>query len=178
MKLKFLTSLFAFALLFTSCSTDSIVDKIKEEIETLESINSYTDVSFSLKDDSERFFAASTGDLYKESNITATNVSLIDLVGVSNTAFIAFASPSRVSTLANGKVTKIQHTNVSLDVASFDDLNVATLSILNVNDDEDSLPIDSKDKIILFENAEGKKGAIKIKAINADRLLVDIKVMK
>lgn len=178
MKLKFLISLLTLTVLFISCSSDSIVDKIKDEIDNVKAIYSYTDVSFSLKDDSNRFFASSTGNLYKESEITATNVSLIDLVGESNTAFIAFSSPSSVTTLANGSVTKIQHTNVSLDAASFDELNAVTLSLLNVNDDNESLSIDSKDKIILFENTEGKKGAIKIKAINADRLLVDIKVMK
>jgi hypothetical protein len=32
--------------------------------------------------------------------------------------------------------------------------------------------------IILFETESGRKGAIKTKAVNADRLLVDIKVQK
>ncbi|MEW7280864.1 hypothetical protein ABW636_19915 [Aquimarina sp. 2201CG1-2-11] len=178
MKLKFLICFFALAMYVTSCSKDDDSNSTNTT-ETEELISVFSDVEFSL-DDSARFYATSTGRMYGASAIDSETSKIIDLVGDSNQAFIAFSSPSAVNEIANGTVTKIQHTNVSMTVAEFDAIKDSkALAAIKVTNDNDSVGLsDYKNNIILFENADGKKGAIKLKAINATRLLVDIKVVK
>ncbi len=179
MKAKFLSSLFLFSVLFISCSSDddSPADGNGGE-ESQDSISTFTSVDFSF-DNSARFFATSTGKMYSESEINDETAKIIDVVGDSDQAFIAFVSPSvEGGTIPSGTVTKFQYQDVTLTAEDFeamtDDSKLKNLTVTNQNE---SLPTSSKG-IILFENAAGKKGAIKINAINASRLQVDIKVMK
>ena len=179
MKTKLLSSFFMFSLLFISCSSDDSDnnDGGMEEVE--ETLLYYSDISFSF-DNSARFFATSTGEMYGESGLGTTALEEIDIVGDSNQAFIAFISPSDDSaTSQGGKTTKYQYQNVTLTAAQFDAMtDDSLLKDLTVTDESESLPIDSQGAIVIFENAAGKKGAIKIGSINATRLLVDIKVQK
>ncbi|WP_103865197.1 hypothetical protein [Aquimarina sp. I32.4] len=180
MKIKFLSTVFLFTVLFTSCSKDDDAGTPDTGGETETTILSYANVEFTF-DDSARFFATSTGTMYGAFKIDADAAKIIDLAGDSGTDFIAFISPSAEgATIPNGTKTKIQHTGVSMTVAQFDEIkDDSVLKKLTVVDDNDSVAISShKEKIILFENATGKKGAIKMTAINSERLKVDIKVMK
>jgi hypothetical protein len=181
MKAKFLSGLFLFSVLFISCSKDddSSTPADDGDDQNTETISTFTDIVFSL-DDSSKYFSTSEGKMYSKSEITAESTKVIDLVGDSNQTFIAFSSPSKTSEISGGTVTKIQHLDTKLTVTNFDDIkDDSTLKNLSVTDDNDSVGITGyKEKIIIFENAAGKKGVIKLKAINADRVLVDIKVMK
>ncbi|WP_378184680.1 hypothetical protein ACE939_08095 [Aquimarina sp. W85] len=177
MKIKLLSSVFIFSLFFISCSSDDDGGEQEKE-EAVVTLKSTADISFSL-DDSNRFYASSTNEMYGEGNIDADAVKVIDIVGDSNTAFIAFSSPSETEDfITNGSVTKIQTQNVSMTVAEFDAMeDDTTLKALTVVGDNEAIGLEGyKDRIVIFENAAGKKGAIKLKAINATRLLVDIKV--
>ena len=179
MKIKLLSSVLIMSLLFVSCSSD---DDSGEPTggETEATIVSSSDVEFSL-DDSNRFYASSTETMYGEGKIDAAAVKVIDLVGDSNQAFIAFSSPSDMDNyITNGSITKIQHTGVSMTAAEFDamedDTTLKTLTV--VNDNESISPNGYEGKIVLFQNAEGKIGAIKLRSFNANRVLVAIKVQK
>ncbi|MFL1896657.1 beta-barrel fold lipoprotein [Aquimarina sp. 2-A2] len=179
MKIKLLSSVLIMSLLFVSCSSD---DDSGEPTggEAEATIVSSGDVEFSF-DDSARFYASSTNKMYSEGEIDADAVKVIDIVGDSDQVLIAFISPSGESTsVPSGTVTKFQHTNVSMTAAEFDAMEDDTkLKTLTVVDDNESIsPNDYEGKIVLFENAAGKKGAIKLKNLNRTRLLVDIKVQK
>ena len=181
MKSKLFIYLFVLAIGIISCSKDddSNSDNMDSETNTEETISTFSDVEFSL-DDAARFYATSTGKMYGVSGIDSETSKTIDLVGDSNQAFIAFSSPSKADEISSGTVTKIQHTNVSMTVTEFDDIKDSKAFMdITVTDDNDSVGLsDYKDNIILFENEAGKKGAIKLKAIKATRVLVDIKVVK
>jgi len=176
---KFLTYFLFVAVLFTSCSKDDEASNDMGDAPVEATILTHTDVEFSL-DDSARYFASSTGKLYLETELNTEAAAIIDVVGDSNQAFIAFSSPSSTSQIPDGTITKVQHVDVSITTEQFDAIeDDSLLSTISVIDDNESVGISGyQDKIIVFENAAGKKGAIKLKAINATRLLVDIKVIK
>ena len=52
------------------------------------------------------------------------------------------------------------------------------LSELTIADTDESFGNSSIPGTVLFEISTGKKGVIKTKALNSDRLLVDIKIQK
>ncbi len=183
MKTKFLSYVFVLSLIIMSCSKDddsgSTNTDTDSDTDTEQLISTFSDVEFSL-DDSARFYATSTGKMYGKSGIDGETSKIIDLVGDSNQAFIAFSSPSSTSEITDGTKTKVQHTNVSMTVAQFDAITDSkSFTDITVTDDNESIGLsDYKNNIILFENSAGKKGAIKLKAINSTRVLVDIKVVK
>lgn len=178
MKRLFLKVSMVLALILTACSSDDDNNSSNNTENEGTNIKVYEDVSFSF-DDSARFFNATTGQLFAEENLTTENGAGIDLVGFSSQAFIAFSSPDEED-VPNGTNTKIQHQDTGLTVEDFDAIeDEGALSELTIVNDDDSIQIDGyQDNIITFETADGRKGAIKLKAINATRLLVDIKVME
>ncbi|GGX25511.1 hypothetical protein [Aquimarina muelleri] len=185
MKTKFLSVLFLFTLLFTSCSGDDDAGKPDTGGETEVTLVTYSDIEFSLTDSSNtngRVFSTSSGKVYKDSEINAENAEIIDIVSATSQAFIAFDSPHKATdpTIVGARITKYQPTGVSLTAADFDAMtDDSKLKSLIIVDDNETISIsDYENKIVLFENASGKKGAIKLKALNANRLLVDIKVIK
>jgi len=181
MKSKFLSGLLLCSILFVSCSKDDDNNNMPETGGEAEaSLVTFNDVEFSL-DDSARFFSTSTGMMHSAEEATTSKEigPTIDIVGASNTGLIAFDSPSDPRTdVVEGTKTKFQYQDVSITAADFEAImDDSKLKDLTIADQNESLPISSKE-VILFENAAGKKGAIKIKAINSNRLLVDIKMMK
>src|SRR5690606_25340875 len=56
--------------------------------------------------------------------------------------------------------------------------NDSDLKTLTIEGDNDSFTTNSLPVVVLLENAAGKRGVIKVKSINSDRILTDIKVQK
>lgn len=150
-------------------------------------IITYTDIEFAQNNDDVnygRFFSTSEGKMYKQSEINSTNGSLIDLVYKGGqSSFIFFETPDDLFDdtfeIPNATTTKVKNYDSGFEVSVFDsmtdDENIKDLEIINDHSSIGSLDFPL---IVLFENAAGKKGAIKLKAINSDRLLVDIKIQK
>ncbi len=184
MKKLFLLPVLFLALLTISCSKEEQPTKEEPKVEK-EKIVAYKDVELKLEDaETDKYgiaFSSSIGKTYKASEINEKNVAEIDLVSFNSRAFIAFDSPTRsdyTKKFKGATVTKIQHVNVAMTTEEFDKIEDASvLKKLTVKNDEKVLPI-TYEGIILFENAKGKKGALKIKALNRDRILFDVKVMK
>lgn len=184
MKIKFLTVLFISVFAFIGCDKDeddSAPEEMKEEI----TLVTYNDVSFELleneEDNRDLFFSSVNGEVYQRSEITEDILPTIDLVSISNRAFVSFVAANDTylnPPFENATDTKIQiETNLSSE--DFDNLTVALLQEITVTHDDSTLQSStSSGKVITFENASGKKGAIRVEAINADRVLVDIKVIK
>lgn len=179
-KKLFLLPLFALGLAFTSCSDDDN----EPLVETKEEISTFTDVELKLVDsDNDDYgiaFSSKTGKTYKYSEISKENIADIDLVSFANKAFIAFDSPDEnrdINQIDGVKSTKIQITGVEMTSEEFDAIKDGTmLKDLKVIHDKESVQIDYRG-IILFETAEGKKGALKVKKLNAQRILFDVVVM-
>ncbi|WP_271783324.1 hypothetical protein [Aquimarina algiphila] len=185
MNTKFLSCLFLFSVLFISCSSDDDSGAPDTGSEQEATLITRTDVSFELETSSNTdpkiAYSTSEGKIYKESELNATNIATIDLLSFVNQSFISFDSPDDIEPIITGaKRTKYQYENVTLTVADFDSMvDDSKLKSLTINEEntESISSTTSKDVIILFEN-EGRKGAMKVKAINSTRLLVDIKVQK
>ena len=65
-----------------------------------------------------------------------------------------------------------------MTVAEFDAMEDDTLlKDLTVSDDNEAQSITYRE-VVLFETAEGKIGAFKINMLNAQRISIDVKVMK
>ncbi len=183
MKKIFLLPILFLALFAGSCSKDE--KKPIEPPKKEETLNIYKDVKLKLADaETDNYgiaFSSATGKTYKASEISTKNIAEIDIVSFNLQAFIAFESPNESDYTKNIEgvtATKIQHKEVAMTTAVFDAMEDDTvLKKLTVTNDEESLPTTYR-KIILFENSKGKKGAIKVKEINRDRILFDVKVMK
>jgi PKD repeat protein len=131
-----------------------------------------------------RYFSFETGKIYKDSEINASNGSIIHL-GFGRLEYIFFfVSPSSNSTglltIPNATTTKVVNwqANPSISATSFDAMQDDTmLSGLTINGTNDSFDT-SLPNMILFQIASGRKGVIKAKAVNSERLLADIKIQK
>lgn len=149
-------------------------------------IRTYTDVAFSQTSGSNtygRFFSTTTGLIYKDNEVNATSGTSIDLAFVgSNSSAIYFASPNSTNlgiTIPNATLTKIKNYQSGFSVSDFDSMSDdSKLQTLTVVDDGEVIGSLSFPLTVIFQNASGKKGVIKLKSINAERLLVDIKVQK
>ena len=168
---------------FTSCSDDDSEDEVV--VEETGAILSYEDVELKLIDsDSDEYgvaFSVTTGETYKQSEVSEENIAEIDLISFANQVFIAFNSPDNnrdFEEIEGAKTTLIQMANVEMTAEEFDMIEDDTLlkDLTVVNDDE-SQPITYRD-VVLFETAEGKIGAIKINLLNAERISIDVKVIK
>lgn len=178
--------LLALFLLGVSCSKDDEAkteDTPKEEDKA--TIMTYTDVELKLIDsDKDNFgiaFSSVDGKTYKASEINKDNITNIDIVSFVSKAMTAFESPEAADDTKNiegATKTKIQHIEVKMTEADFDAIkDDSAFKDLTILDDKESKPSAYKG-VILFENALGKKGALKLKAHNAERVLMDVKVVK
>lgn len=185
MNIKFLNVLFSVVLVFTSCSNSDDPGKPNTDDETKATLVTYSDIEFSLTDSGNmngRVFSTASGKVYKDSEINAENAEIIDIVSATNQSFIAFDSPDKATdpAIVGARATKFMHTGVSVTATDFDAMtDDSKLKSLTIVGDKESVNISGyENKIVLFENASGKKGAIKLKALNTNRLVVDIKVIK
>ena len=168
---------------FTSCSDSE--DNDEPVVEENNEILSYEGIELKLDDsDTEDYgiaFSTATGETYSYAEISADNIADIDIVSATNQAFIAFNSPDAddvLSEIEGAKSTKIQVSNVAMTVAEFDAMEDDTLlKDLTVSDDNEAQSITYRE-VVLFETAEGKIGAFKINMLNAQRISIDVKVMK
>lgn len=185
MKAKFFYGLLVFATILWSCSEDdNFPDVDGEGPDVGAEIVSFTGIEFAYTTSAAttRVFSTSTGVLYQDGEIIDDVGSVVDLVSRSTLDEISFISPDEEDdiTIPNATATKIQHNGVSVTAEQFDSMtNDSILKDLVITNDNGSIPgSDFSDKIILFENGRGKKGAIKIVALSFGGVQVDIKVIK
>lgn len=178
---NYFLSIFVLSILFVSCSKEEET-VVKEEKET---ITYYKDVELKLMDsDSDDFgiaFSSKTGKTFKKSEINESNIADIDIVSYVFQGLTAFSSPDEADETKgiNGATkTKIQHINIKMTVEEFEAMkDDSMLKSLEIVHDEEARNSVHKG-IFLFENAAGKKGAIRTKIFNAQRVIIDVKVMK
>ncbi|SHJ44189.1 hypothetical protein SAMN04488028_101129 [Reichenbachiella agariperforans] len=130
-----------------------------------------------------RSYSINEQAMYLDSDINESNGGAIDLIYYGdNSAFIYFETPDgeySSLTVPNAKTTKINNSDSGFEVSVFDSMiDDAELSSLTVENDDEIIGSLDFPLVVTFETQEGKKGAIKLKAINSSRLLVDIKVQK
>ncbi|UZD41874.1 PKD domain-containing protein [Capnocytophaga ochracea] len=144
------------------------------------------------------YFSSFLGEVLKPNEVTAENGRLIDFVyfGQSTSfAYNVFLSPDEAQTAVFDPIpnaTKSYFINkqenkgqVFFSVADFDALSSgATLSSLSIKSNSNKAPFNKEmaNRIVLFETANGRKGAIKIKEYVSNGaesyLVVDIKMQK
>ncbi len=147
----------------------------------------YTDLEFAQKNDDSnyaRFFSTSEGMMFGQSEINSTNGPLIDVVFQGGpSSFIFFESPDNLFDnsfeIPEATSTKVKNYNSGFEVSLFDGMtDDKELEELVVEHDNEAIGSLDFPLIVLFENGDGKKGAIKLREINSVRLLADIKVQK
>ncbi len=131
-----------------------------------------------------RFFSTQTGKIYKQADVNETIGPKIDLVyHGSESNFIFFENPADLFTdtfvIPGATTTKVMNYESGFLVSDFDtmtdDALLTDLTITHQNKTTGTLNVPF---IVLFQNAAGQKGAIKLIALNTDKLMVDIKVQK
>lgn len=149
-------------------------------------IVTYTDIEFGLNAGDAtygRLFSFETGQIYKDSEVDESNGSLIHLAfgSMVNTMYY-FESPTVEDyNVPNATETKVvnHETTPSISVTDFDSMtDDSQLSGLEITATNDSFGNSSIPGTVLFEISTGRKGVIKTKAVNSDRILVDIKIEK
>ncbi|MBN1187887.1 MAG: PKD domain-containing protein [Bacteroidales bacterium] len=178
---------------FTITLTAKNGEEEKTETKTLtipgnSAIISYEDVEFATEAGNTtygRFFSTASGQMFLDSEVNATNGPTIDLVfGQLGTPVNFFDTPDNSDYSIPGATnTKVMNNPsdppISSPEFSFMHHDELLKDLVITNDNESfGASAASGDHIVLFENADGKKGAIMTKAINNDRILVDIKVQK
>jgi hypothetical protein len=173
-----------------SCSKDKNND-VTPVVDT-NTIVTYSNVSFSLLNVESgtlgRFFSTATGKSYKKSQFDGPTIPKVDLA-FSNlgkqVCFFLSLDDSRYFSIPTATKTKIiNYPNNLLKAADFDAMtNDAKLKGLLINaSDDNSFSTSNLPAIVLFKNAAGKTGAIKIKAFyqngNEPFITADIKVQK
>ncbi len=171
---------------FVSCSDDDNKEnEAAAMMEELGEILSYENVELKMIDsDTDDYgigFSVTTGEIYKQSEVNEENIAQIDLVSFANQAFISFNSPDRDNNfkeIEGVKSTLIQIANVEMTAEEFDSIEDDTLlKDLSVTHDNETQRIDYRG-VFLFKTAEDKIGAIKVNLLNAERISIDVKVMK
>ncbi|MEN8139232.1 MAG: hypothetical protein ABFR62_12440 [Bacteroidota bacterium] len=147
----------------------------------------YTDLEFAHDGSSDvygRLFSFETGKMYKDSEISAENGSLIHLAyeGWGNSLFF-FESPTVTERYDVPGATLTLVKNFVIDsIFSVDDFDAleddSKLKDLTIIDDNNAFGNNYFPGIILFEISTGQKGVIKAKYVNSDRIMVDIKIQK
>ncbi|WP_320054778.1 PKD domain-containing protein [uncultured Acetobacteroides sp.] len=128
-----------------------------------------------------RCLSVKTGKVYKDAEAKDASKDIDLIYYGSQSAFIYFESPDQADkiTLSNPKKTLVQNYKNRFDVKAFDALvDDSSIKNLNVVNDESAIGSLEFPLTVTFKTAEGKVGIIKIKAINADRILFDMKVQK
>jgi PKD repeat protein len=146
------------------------------------------------------FFSTKLRRVFKQGEVTNTNGPMIDILyyGLSNSfSFNLFASPDSAQLWAFTAIPGAGHTKIVnkqescgcgtpfTETAFTNTINGSTLGALNVTETYNGLaPFNNTivPRIVLFQNAAGKKGAIKIKQYVQDGqqsyIICDIKVQK
>ena len=186
-----LMCLFVSTLSIISCSNDDedVMEQSEEEVAELASFMLYENVEFEVDTeglDSKRFFSTITGSLYTYNEIDAEIASTIDLawydMSPSNPGFLFWMSPDDLfqdEQIEGGTTTKMENTADQMTVEEFDAITdeSALVDLVIENEDEAMGPQDYP-TIVLFENAAGHKGAIKMKSNDGQIMIVDIKVAR
>jgi hypothetical protein len=181
---KFAGILLSALAIFSACA-EKDNEPQKEEVQ--ETLVTYTDIAFSRYAGNHvvgSFFSTSEGKSYTGDKVTAGNGAKIDLAFGSELGMSYFLSPDDKEiepAIPGATATQyVQHVPESqFTVAQFDAMTTdEPLRALTITDDRESFGTSGYPIVILFQNAAGKKGVIKVKEINSERLLVDIKVQK
>ena len=144
----------------------------------------YEDIEFALNADDPdygRLFSTSTGTMYKDNELTLENGPTIDLAfGSMGRTMYYFESPDVASyNVPNATKTKVINYNAVISISDFSIItDEKLLKDLVIEDDNESFGNSSFPHIVLFENSKGRKGAIKVQALNGSSVLVDIKMQK
>lgn len=149
-------------------------------------IVTYSDIEFGLDAGDTtygRLYSFETGEVYLDSEVGTSNGSKMHLAfgSIENTMYF-FQSPTdadyNVPDATETKVVNYESTP-SISVTDFDSMaDDSQLSGLTITETNDSFGNSSIPGTVLFEISTGKKGVIKTKAVNSNRLLVDIKIQK
>lgn len=145
-------------------------------------VDSFTDIEFAHNPAYGRFFSTETGQMYPDHKIDDTNGPLIDLafVSIDNSVYY-FESPDEEEFNIPGATHTLvmNYSNTELSIPGFDSItDDRLLRNLYIYDDDNSFGNNTIPHIILFQNDDGRKGAVKTKSINSNGLLVDIKVQR
>jgi hypothetical protein len=153
----------------------------------VDSVVTFTDVKFGIapgNQDYGRVFSSRTGLVYLDDAIPDSVGKYINLALHYQATFsmsFSSADPNNFDITIPG-VTKTTVRNLAdstFKVASFDTLSHAsTLNKLTISaDDNESFDAANLPVAVYFKNSDGKRGVIKVKALNVDYLTVDVKVM-
>lgn len=150
-------------------------------------IVTYSDLEFALDAGNAnygRLYSFETDKIYLDSEVTDDNGSKMHLAFASmGGTMYYFDSPDNANyNVPNATITKVINYESTPSISSFDfndmvdDRLLADLTIVEDNNSfgNSSIP----DHTVLFEISTGRKGVIITKAVNSDRLLVDIKIQK
>ncbi|WP_299317779.1 hypothetical protein [uncultured Maribacter sp.] len=161
----------------------------EEEAEELSSYVLYENVEFIVDTDgldTKRFFSTSTGNLYTYNEIDAEIAPSIDLawydMSPSNPGFLFWMSPDDLfidEQIEGGTTTKMENTADQMTVAEFDAISdESSLVDLVIENEDEAMGPQDYPVVVLFENAAGHKGAIKMKSNDGQIMIVDIKVAR
>lgn len=173
-------------LVFVSCSKDEEEDVEQQQPDS--GITVHENVKFAVDQDgvdSKRFFSTSTGKMYSFNEIDAEIGATVDLVwydsSPSNSGFLFWEDPSDLFgdlDMPGATVTKIENYEPSMTSDQYDLIErKEQLNVLTVNHSNDAMGPVEYPVAILFENAKGKKGIIKMKSNDGDFMTADIKVV-
>lgn len=166
-----------------------VEEETEEEAEELSSYVLYENVEFIVDTDgldTKRFFSTSTGNLYTYNEIDAEIAPTIDLawydMSPSNSGFLFWMSPDDLfidEQIEGGTTTKMENTADQMTVAEFDAItDESSLVDLVIENEDEAMGPQDYPVVVLFENAAGHKGAIKMKSNDGQIMIVDIKVAR
>ena len=151
-----------------------------------DAVKAYSDLEFALNSGHEsigRLFSFETDKMYLDTEINSTSGSKIHLAfgSMSNTMYY-FDSPSASEfNVPEATSTKVRNyeSDPQLSITTFDNItDDREIKQLVISHGDDSFGNSSIPNIVLFELSDGRRGAIKTKNVNDERLLVDIKIQK
>lgn len=168
---------------------EEVEEEENEEEEDQLSFEVFEDIIFDVDTDgldSKRFFSTKTGTLYSYNEIDAEIGPTIDLawydMSPSNSGFLFWDSPDSIfqgDEIPGATSTKMENTADQMTVEEFDLITEASqLNMLIIDHENEAMgPIDYP-VIVLFENAAGHIGAIKMKSNDGEFMTVDIKISR
>ena len=136
-------------------------------------------------------FSTATGEVIKSGEITSENGASVDIVFVGISGLRFFETPIDASgwgltEIPNATNTEVinymESSSIDFSVETFDTMtDDSALRDLTIEADDESFPTEGLPRIVLFENAAGKKGVIKITDIvsgSGGSITFDLKVQK
>lgn len=158
----------------------------KIEISGNNAILTYEDLEFALDKNNNSIgclYSFEDQKMYKLSEVNNDNASKIDLGfgSMSNTMYFFVSLADDWFGFSEAPKTQVVNyeSTPSVTVSDFEAMeDDAKLSVLTITGTNDSFGNSEIPGTVLFELASGKKGIIKTKAVNSDRILVDIKIQK